>query len=148
MFSLKGKASFHGIINYVKYINMKKLSSVFAGLFFLVLSFSANAQTKNVDYFIGKWNVVVEGTPGGDAKMIVHVEKKDTVWSGAVLDTASTEISKISKIEKGENSITVYFTSQGYDVNLLMERKDDDHVTGNMMGMFEAKGERIKEIKK
>ena len=107
---------------------MKKLISFSSVLCFLGLFFGAKAQVPNPDYFVGKWNVVVEGTPGGDSKMIISIEKKDTAWAGAVLDTANTEISKISKIETGENSITVYFTSQGYDVDLVMEKKDDDHV--------------------
>jgi hypothetical protein len=28
-----------------------------------------------------------------------------------------------------------------------MDKKDDDHVTGSMMGMFDAEGERAKEAK-
>ena len=127
---------------------MKKLSLVFAILFSIAYSFSANAQTKNVDYFNGKWNVVVEGTPGGDAKMIVSLERKEGKLQGAILDTLQQEVSKITSIEETEKSVTLYFNSQGYDVNLFMEKKDEDHVTGNMMSMFDAKGERIKEIKK
>jgi len=38
----------------------------------------------------------------------------------------------------------VYFNAQGYDVNLVMTKKDEDHITGNLIGMFEAEGERLK----
>ena len=128
---------------------MKKLSTLFAGIGFLLLSLYTNAQSQNGhDYFIGKWNVLIIGTPNGDAKMIVSLEKKDTTVVGVVLDTTNTEISKISKIEMKDSVVTVYFNAQGYDVYLMLERKDDDHTAGRLLDMFDAKGERIKEMKK
>jgi hypothetical protein len=125
---------------------MKKLCSFFAGLFFLLLSLGANAQTKTpADYFVGKWNVVVEGTPQGDSKMTVFLERKEGKLSGGILSKEGADTIKITKIEEKEKSVTLYFSSQGYDVNLTLEKKDDDHVTGNLMDMFDAKGDRIKE---
>jgi hypothetical protein len=32
-------------------------------------------------------------------------------------------------------------------VNLAMTKKDDDHITGSLMGMFDAEGERVKVAK-
>ena len=126
---------------------MKKISTLSAAFFLLVLTL--NAQTQNGrDYFMGKWNVVIAGTPNGDAKMIVSLEKKDTTVTGVVLDTANTEIAKITKIELKDTSVTVYFNAQGYDVYLVLEKKDDDHTAGRLLDMFDAKGERIREIKK
>lgn len=123
---------------------MKKLSVLFAGLFFL-LSLNTNAQTKTgADYFTGKWGVLIKGTPGGDAKMFVVLAKSDSSMTGIVQDSTGIEISKLSKVELTDSSATVYFTAQGYDVNLLMTKKDDDHFTGSMMGMFDADGERVK----
>lgn len=123
---------------------MKQLSLLTA-LFFLVLTFNVNAQSKTgADYFAGKWNVLIKGTPGGDAKMFVVLDKSDTAMTGSIQDSTGTEISKISKVDLTDSSTTVYFTAQGYDVNLLMTKKDDDHVTGSMMSMFEAEGERVK----
>ena len=125
---------------------MKKLSLFFTGLFFLILSFNANAQTQPAnDYFVGKWNVVVEGTPQGDGKMTVLLERKDGKLGGTITTKEATEPTKIIKVEEKEKSVTLYFTSNAYNVNLTLEKKDDDHVTGNMMDMFDAKGERIKE---
>src|SRR2546423_4441301 len=112
---------------------MKKLSSIFAGLFFLVLSIHTKAQTQPAkDYFVGKWTVLVEGTPQGDGKMIVVLERKDGKLGGSILPTQAGDAVKISRIEDKEKSVTLYFTSQGYDVNLTLEKKDDDHVTGNL----------------
>ena len=127
---------------------MKKISAVFLGLFFLMLSLHANTQTKsNADFFAGKWNVLVAGTPNGDSKIIVSLEKKDGALTGSILDSTNKEIAKITKVEEKDKSVTVYFNAQNYDVYLLMDRKDDDHVTGNMLNMFDAKGDRVKESK-
>lgn len=126
---------------------MKKLASFMAGFFFLVLSLSAWAQPP-ADYFVGKWNVLVEGTPSGDGKMTVVLERKEGKLAGTILTKPGTEPTKVSKIDETEKSVTLYFNTNGYDVNLTLEKKDDDHVTGNVMGMFDATGERVKEASK
>jgi hypothetical protein len=124
---------------------MKKASFLSWLLFFLLLSTNMIAQPKpGADYFKGKWNVLIKGTPNGDTRMIVLLENKNDSLTGVIQDTTSTEISKISKIELTDTSATVYFTAQGYDVDLVMNKKDIDHITGSLMSMFEAEGERIK----
>jgi len=127
---------------------MKKFSTIFATVFFLVLSFSINAQSKaGADYFAGKWSVLLKGVPGGDAKMIFQLEKKNDSITGIVLDTAGVEIAKLTSVVLKDTEINMFFTTQGYDVNLLLTKKDDDHVTGSLMSMFDAEGERKKEVK-
>jgi hypothetical protein len=127
---------------------MKKVSLLFAGLFFLLLSTNVQAQSKTgAAYFIGKWNMLIKGTPNGDAKMIFILESKNDSITGVVQDTTGSEISKISNVELTDTSATVYFTAQGYDVNVVMNKKDDDHVTGSLLGMFDTDGERIKDAK-
>src|ERR1035438_3590642 len=124
---------------------MKKLSVFISILCIFFLSTGAKAQTQTgADYFAGKWNMLVKGLPNGDTKMLVILDKKDTTMTGVIQDSVGTEISKFSKVELKENEVTVYFTAQGYDVYLLMMKKDDDHVTGSMMGMFDAEGMRAK----
>jgi len=127
---------------------MKKTSLFFAGLLYLLLSTNVHAQSKTgADYFKGKWSVLIKGTPNGDAKMIFVLENKNDSIVGVVQDTTGAEISKISSAELTDTSATVYFNAQGYDVNVVMNKKDDDHVSGSLMGMFDADGERIKEAK-
>jgi hypothetical protein len=127
---------------------MKKFISVFEGLSLHLLSADVNAQAKKgTDYFAGTWNVLLKGPPNGDSKMVLVREKKYTTTTGVVQDTTGTEISKITNIELKDAEITLYFTAQGYDVNLLLAKKDEDHVTGSLMGMFEAEGTRVKESK-
>ena len=127
---------------------MKKLSVFITTLLIFLLSTGAMAQTQPVtDYFAGKWNMLVKGLPNGDTKMLVILDKKDTTMTGVIQDSVGTEISKFSKVELRENGVTVYFTAQGYDVFMTMNKKDDDHVTGSMMDMFDAVGERSKIVK-
>ena len=127
---------------------MKKLTTVFAGLFLLLVSINSHAQSKTgADYYEGKWSVLLKGIPGGDSKLIFVLSKKDSTITGIVKDTTGAEITKLTSVELKGDEITLYFTAQGYDVNLALKKKDDDHVTGSLMGMFEAEGERVKEIK-
>jgi hypothetical protein len=61
------------------------------------------------------------------------------------LPKQALSLQKLPGLTKKEKSVTLYFNSNRYDVNLTMEKKDDDHVTGNVMDMLDAKGERMKE---
>lgn len=126
---------------------MKKPSLLFTVVFFLMLSLHGNSQTTTADYFAGKWSVLLKGLPQGDSKLVFVLEKKDDKITGVVQDTTGKEISKISNAELKENEVTLYFTAQGYDVNLQLKKKDDDHATGSLMGMFDAEGDRVKESK-
>ena len=123
---------------------MNKLRPLFAGIFFLLLSIGAKAQTTGADYFAGKWNVLVKALPQGDTKMFFVLDKKDTTLTGAVQDSTGNEIAKFDKVTLTATSVTVYFTAQGYDVDVVLNKKDDDHVIGSLMSMFDAEGERVK----
>lgn len=124
---------------------MKKVSSLIAGLFFLLLSFSVHAQEKKgQEFFAGKWSVLVRDLPDGDTKMFFVLEKKDATLTGIVQDSTGTEIAKIDKVDLNDKTATVYFEASGYNVNLEMNKKDEDHITGTLMGMFVAEGDRVK----
>jgi hypothetical protein len=127
---------------------MKRQCFILAGLFFLLFSFNANAQSNTgADYFAGKWNVLMKGLPDGDTKMFFVLEKKDTTLAGAVLDSAGTQIAKIDSVQITASTATIYFVAQSYNVNFLMNKKTDDHITGSLMGMFDAEGDRVKTTK-
>ena len=55
---------------------MKKLNFIFTVIIGLFISVNVNAQTKP-DYYPGKWNILVMGTPNGDSKMTFILERKD-----------------------------------------------------------------------
>jgi hypothetical protein len=126
---------------------MKRLTILTPTLLSLVLSFHAQAQSKTgADFFAGKWNVLITGTPYGDLKRVYVLEKKDNGLAGTVLDSTGKEISKCSKVDVKDNAVTLYYTALGNDVSIVLTKKDEDHVTGRVMDMFDAKGERIKQL--
>jgi len=128
-----------------KTTKMKKASLFIAGLFCLLLSLNVNAQEKKgAEYFAGKWSVLVKGLPDGDTKMVFVLEKSGATITGVVQDSTGTEIAKIDRVELADKTATLYFTASNYDVNLEMNKKDEDHITGSLMGMFDAEGDRVK----
>jgi len=123
---------------------MKKTMLFLAAVFMLLIATGVNAQTTTeADYFAGKWKVTVVGTPDGDAKMTVSLERADGKLSGGILSETNSDMNKFTKIDETEKSVTLYFSANGYDVYLLLEKKGDNHVEGNLLGMFDAKGDRI-----
>jgi len=125
---------------------MKGLSYVAAGLLLVTLAFTTHAQSQTgADFFAGKWNVLVKGTPYGDLKRVYILDEKDNGLTGTVLDSTGKEIAKCSKVDVKDNEVTLYYSSMGNDVSVVLSKKDQDHVTGKAMGMFDAAGERIKQ---
>jgi len=93
----------------------------------------------------GKWDILFKGLPQGDTHIIFTVVEQDGKLSGSYQDLETKKDMPLTKVEKDDKGIVLYFTAQGYDVNVAVERKDDDdHVKANMMGMFEGTGERVK----
>ncbi|MEJ0032803.1 MAG: hypothetical protein WDO15_21655 [Bacteroidota bacterium] len=124
---------------------MKRLNTV---LFTLLLSFFTHnlfAQSQSdIDFFAGKWSVLVKGTPSGDATMIFLLDKSDEGLTGVIQDTTGVEISKIDRVDLAPEKMTVYFNAQGYDVNVDLSKKDEDHISGSLLSMFTAEGTRKK----
>jgi hypothetical protein len=125
---------------------MKKVTLI--NLMALILALTGpnlNAQAQT-NYFIGKWDVLVKGLPDGDTHMKFNIADSAGHMRGALLDTTAAHLDiPLTKIEQDGDTITLYFSAQGYDVSLLLAKKDDDHATGNLMGMFDASAIRLKE---
>ena len=123
---------------------MKKLTTLIIGVFALmIISVSAKAQS-NTDYFIGKWDILVKGTPQGDVNMKVNFEKKDGKLVGTMVNPDTQKEEPFNKLDTTAKGIIVYFSAQGYDVDMSLEKQDDDHVIGSVMNMLEVTGVRVK----
>ncbi|MFB9840998.1 hypothetical protein [Mucilaginibacter ginsenosidivorans] len=123
---------------------MKKV--LFCNLIALALvagAVKANAQAAP-NYFIGKWSVLLKGLPQGDARLKFNIVDSVGHLKGVMIDTTSNTETPLTNIEQENDKVTLYFTAQGYDVNLVLNKKDDDHATGSLMGMFDAVADRIK----
>ncbi|MFN8346935.1 MAG: hypothetical protein U0X91_18175 [Spirosomataceae bacterium] len=128
---------------------MKKTSAL---LILLLLGAAVNtfAQTaeKTTDFFAGKWEILVVGTPNGDAKFATDLIRKDGKLTGELKLAAGDVKENIpATVEEAEGKITLFFSTQGYDVNIELNKVDDNNLKGTLMNMFEAKAVRVKEEK-
>ena len=122
---------------------MKKLVFICAMMLLMAANaFTANAQGESKEYFIGKWQVRVPGLPMGDVDMIVELNRVDGNLKGTI--SALNQTVEVERITEREKSVTLYFVGEGYDVDLTLIKKNQNEVTGDMMGQFDATGKRIK----
>lgn len=137
---------------------MKKASIILFVLFFAAITHSF-AQTATAtmpasvatttaapDFFAGKWELLIVGTPQGDVKMVADFTRKDGKLTGEMSDPADAQKEKtpITNIEEEATKITIYFSASGYDLNVPLEKVDDDNLKGQLMNMFETTAKRIK----
>ena len=110
----------------------------------MLITITASAQTAAPDYYAGKWDVLLKGLPQGDTHMFFTITQTDGKLGGTFADPDSKKDVPLTKVEEADNKVTIYFSAGGYDVNLALEKVDDTHVKGSLMGMFDAAGERVK----
>lgn len=93
------------------------------------------------EYFIGKWDVNIKGTPGGDSKLIVNLKIQEGEVSGTV--TKEDGIVKISEIKERGDSLILQFKHRMFNVDLLMKKLDKNHCSCKLVDMFEGSSIRI-----
>jgi hypothetical protein len=124
---------------------MKKISVILV-LILCITQFSAYSQTPNTDFFAGKWAITFIGTPNGDALLHTNLVRKDGGLFGELFDPkGANDKIPITNIEESKDKIEIFFTASGYDVNVTLEKTDQDTLKGKLMNMFDAKATRIKE---
>jgi hypothetical protein len=99
------------------------------------------------DYFYGKWDVLVKGTPQGDAVIPMRIEMKEGKLKGYITNPESKEEIEMSSIEIKDKDLNVAFSMMNYDLTMTLTKKDDDHANGKLMDMFEAEATRKKDEK-
>jgi hypothetical protein len=124
---------------------MKKTSFLFIALF-LVVTFAGFAQTAPKDFYAGKWEIAVAGTPNGDVTFITDLIRKDGKLSGELINQADPTSSarKITKVEEKDNNMSIFFeSSQGGEISIDLAKVDTDNLEGTLMS-FPAKAKRLK----
>ncbi|MCP9770501.1 cytochrome C [Lacihabitans sp. LS3-19] len=91
------------------------------------------------DFFAGNWTFTIYGTPQGDAEMLLALDRTEGKLSGTVTPKGQSALVNIDKIEEGENNIKLFFKMAGFDLNVSLEKEDNDTLSGKMMGMFKTK---------
>ena len=129
---------------------MKKVNLILMMLFFgiAIQGFSQTTPAAPAtDFYVGKWEMLIIGTPNGDATMTTVLNRKEGKLTGTITPKTGDqkEEIKISNVEEVDGKITLYFTIQEYDVNVALEKVDDDNLKGSLMSMFDVKVKRIKE---
>jgi hypothetical protein len=102
------------------------------------------------DFFKGTWEVTVFGTPNGDPKMLVTLNRIEGKLTGELAGTdASSKVRyKIDKVTETEKSIVIYFYAEGMDINLSLTKVDQNNLKGSLLdGMFVSTGKRVLEKK-
>jgi hypothetical protein len=124
---------------------MKKVSLI--GLFLIFgIAFNSRAQTTApAEFYAGKWEIVVLGTPQGDSQLLVDLVRTEGKLSGQLSNPAEPAADKIPvSVEENGEKLALAFNAQGYDVTIDLAKVDDDNLKGTLMNMFEAKAKRVK----
>lgn len=134
---------------------MKKVGIFLIVLFFVAVT-NSSAQTTapttpatktatTADFFAAKWKISIIGVPGGDKEMLATITRKDGTLSCELSDPAEPDKEKMpATVEETDTKMTIAFSGGGYDVNIELEKVDDDNLAGKLMGMFETKAVRVK----
>ena len=125
---------------------MKKASILF---FFLLLSitFTSFAQTNPKDFFAGKWEIAIAGTPMGDVTFLTDLTRKEGKLTGDLVDKANPtgEKRKITKVEEKGDKMAIFFeSSQGSEISIDLTKVDTDKLEGTLMDSYSAKAARVK----
>ncbi len=126
---------------------MKKVILILFVFLFGIVVKGFSQSTKPTDFWAGKWEFTVTGTPQGDSKFTTDLIRNEGKLTGDLSSPAMPfgEKIAITKIEESAEKIVIYFSAKGFDINLEFNKVDDNNLKGSMMGMFDAKGIRIKE---
>lgn len=122
-----------------------KVTLLFSLALLVTLSFAFTSFSPTPEYFEGKWNVRVKGTPNGDATIPMRFETKDGKTTGYFMEEANAEEKKMSSATITGDVINTSFNITGYDVTLTLKKVDNDNAKGDLLGMFDAEGTRVTE---
>lgn len=125
---------------------MKKVSLLLFVFLLGVCVRGFSQTTASPDFFAGKWEITVTGTPGGDAKFVTDLVRKDGKLTGELKDPAGARPNTpITKIDEDKEKIVIYFnTEQAGEIGISLAKVDDDHLKGQLMDMFDAAALRVK----
>lgn len=107
---------------------------------------NVDAQNKK-DYFTGKWTVVARNLPYGNETASLDLFRKDGRLEGTIV-RQNGDIIKISQLVEKNETIKGSFYAEGYDLELYIQKKDADNITGSVMGTYPLEGVRNLQKKK
>ncbi|WP_428666092.1 hypothetical protein [Runella sp.] len=126
---------------------MKKASLILFVAFFGIALKGFSQSTAPADFYAGKWEISVLGSPRGDIKFVTNLVRKDGKLTGELANPADATEAKrpITKIEESAKKLVIYFeSSQAGEISIDLDKIDDNNLKGSLMS-FEATAKRIKE---
>ncbi|AYQ36201.1 hypothetical protein [Runella sp. SP2] len=126
---------------------MKKVSLFFIVLFLGMITKGFSQTTSPTDFFAGKWEIALTGTPMGDIKFVTNLVRKEGKLTGDLARAGEPNAQKrlITKIEETDKTLKIYFeSSQGGEISIDLEKVDDNNFKGKLMD-FDATAKRIKD---
>lgn len=113
----------------------------------LGLLFNSFAQTAPpTDFFAGKWEISVTGTPMGDVKFLTDLVRKNGALTGELADANDPDKPKrpITRVEEKDGKLAIYFeSSQGGEMAIDLAKVDENNLKGTLY-TFDATAKRVK----
>lgn len=113
---------------------------------FLGLANDSFAQTAPpADFFAGKWEISLTGTPRGDVKFLTDLVRKEGKLTGELVEANDANAKRVlTKVEESANKMVLYFeSSQAGELSIELTKVDDDNLKGTLMS-YDATAKRIK----
>jgi cytochrome c len=124
---------------------MKTRFSILASLMLLMtISFAFTFSTPEDKYFEGKWSVLVKDTPQGSATIPMRFETVDGKTTGYYYEEGTAEEKKMNSAVINGDVLSTAFFMAGYNLTLTLTKIDEDHANGDLLGIFDAEGTRVK----
>lgn len=125
---------------------MKK-ASIFLIVLFFGIAINGYSQTAtSTDFFAGKWEIKILGSPYGDVSFSTNLVRKEGKLTGELSRTDDPNDAKrqITKVEESANEIKIFFESQqGGEVSIDLTKDGENSLKGSLM-TYEATAQRIK----
>ncbi|WP_082391417.1 ThuA domain-containing protein [Jiulongibacter sediminis] len=128
------------MMNYDLNVELVKEDDVtLAGKMMGMFDVTSERVIEKADFFSGDWDMMIKGTPQGDAKMTLHLERKDGQLTGSIIpeDAGMDEVA-LDNVEETDGSVTIYFNMMNYDLNVELMKAGDTSLEGKLMGMFDV----------
>lgn len=125
---------------------MKKTSALFFLLFLGIAASSFAQSAPPTDFYAGKWEISIAGTPNGDVKLLTDLVRKDGKLTGDLVNAADANGPKmaITKIEENGDKLAISFDSpQAADLTLNLAKVDEDTLKGEVYNL-DAVAKRLK----
>jgi hypothetical protein len=122
-----------------------KIVSILLFVLFFGMTIKGFSQGTPADFFPGKWEISILGTPNGDSKLKIQLTRKDGKLTGQLTDPTGNPI-QIEELIEESGKITIGFAAEGMSLSIDLKKVDDNSMKGSLMsGRFDAKAVRLKD---